>query len=246
VIDIYNKKNMKFGTLKSKIEEKLLKAYKKDEFKKEMKNFKSFILENKNLSKLFFLYDDLSSNKGLDNSIVDDYINSSIVVYENTLNKIKPYEVNNLKSWLSDIECDNRYTNIDDLFSNDILKLENKVKSKKIIAENLKKTSSNKKEEINLPISVMVNLANKTINNHIESLNESDKKMFLEFFSKDSDTMEKDYIVVKESVLNKLEILKKDSDSDVQIKINETIEKINSEKFDKLNYYRIVSLNDSI
>jgi hypothetical protein len=58
--------------------------------------------------------------------------------------------------------------------------------------------------------------------------------------------MEKDYIVVKESVLNKLEILKKDSDSDVQIKINETIEKINSEKFDKLNYYRIVSLNDSI
>lgn len=237
---------MKFGTLKSKIEEKLLKAYKKDEFKKEMKNFKSFILENKNLSKLFFLYDDLSSNKGLDNSIVDDYINSSIVVYENTLNKIKPYEVNNLKSWLSDIECDNRYTNIDDLFSNDILKLENKVKSKKIIAENLKKTSSNKKDEINLPISVMVNLANKTINNHIESLNESDKKMFLEFFSKDSDTMEKDYIVVKESVLNKLEILKKDSDSDVQIKINETIEKINSEKFDKLNYYRIVSLNDSI
>lgn len=237
---------MKFGTLKSKIEEKLLKAYKKDEFKKEMKNFKSFILENKNLSKLFFLYDDLSSNKGLDNSIVDDYINSSIVVYENTLNKIKPYEVNNLKSWLSDIECDNRYTDIDDLFSNDILKLENKVKSKKIIAENLKKTSSNKKEEINLPISVMVNLANKTINNHIESLNESDKKMFLEFFSKDSDTMEKDYIVVKESVLNKLEILKKDSDSDVQIKINETIEKINSEKFDKLNYYRIVSLNDSI
>ncbi len=59
---------IKFGNIKSKIEEKLLESYSKNTFKSEMKNFKSMVLGNKNISKLFYLYDEMSSNKGLNES----------------------------------------------------------------------------------------------------------------------------------------------------------------------------------
>ena len=87
---------MNFGIIKSRIEHTLLESYKKGTFKEDMKNFKKLVLENKNISKLYYLYDDLSSNKGLHNEIVNDYINESITIYENTLNKITGNEINKI------------------------------------------------------------------------------------------------------------------------------------------------------
>jgi len=66
----------------------LLDSYVKGTLKSEIKNFKKNVLENKNISKLYYLYDDLSTNKGLDNVMVNDYINECVIIYENTLNKI--------------------------------------------------------------------------------------------------------------------------------------------------------------
>ena len=54
-----------FGTLKTKIETASVELYNKPEFKDFMKNFKTMVLENKDLSELYFIYDDLSSNKGI-------------------------------------------------------------------------------------------------------------------------------------------------------------------------------------
>ena len=79
----------KFGLLKSKIEKLMLESYSDKTFKEELKNFKKYILEDKNISKLFYLYDELNSNKGLNESVVDDYIHECITIYENTVNKIK-------------------------------------------------------------------------------------------------------------------------------------------------------------
>ena len=42
-----------FGLLKTKIENVLLESYANDTFKDEIKNFKKYVLENKNISKLF-------------------------------------------------------------------------------------------------------------------------------------------------------------------------------------------------
>ena len=47
---------MKFGIIKSKIENVLLESYKNNTFKDEVKNFKKLVLENKNVSKLYYLY----------------------------------------------------------------------------------------------------------------------------------------------------------------------------------------------
>ena len=108
---------IKFGNIKSKIEEKLLESYSNNTFKTEMKNFKSFVLGNKNISKLFYLYDEMSSNKGINESLVNDYIYECITIYENTINKIEDNTILNLKKWVSNVNCENKYENIDNLFS---------------------------------------------------------------------------------------------------------------------------------
>ena len=66
-----------FGVLKTKIETILERSYGKPEFKEILKGFKKHILKNKNLSEVYHLYDELSSNKGLNESIVDEYISES-------------------------------------------------------------------------------------------------------------------------------------------------------------------------
>ena len=73
---------MKFGIIKSKIDYVLSESFKNENhFKQEIQLFKKNILENKNLTKLFYLYDELSSKKNVDKNIVTDYINECIVMY---------------------------------------------------------------------------------------------------------------------------------------------------------------------
>ena len=55
---------MEFGLLKTKIEESLNNSYNRKTLKKDMFVFNELVLENKNIAKLYFLYDELSSNKG--------------------------------------------------------------------------------------------------------------------------------------------------------------------------------------
>lgn len=237
---------MKFGIIKSKIDYVLSESFKNDEhFKIEMGFFKKNILENKNLSKLFYLYDELATKRNMDKNIVNDYINQSITIYENTINKLKPTDYKKLDYWLNGIEVENRYENIDGLFSNNVLTLENKIISKKLIAESLIKKEETK-EVINLPISSMIKLANKSLTSYVESLNESDKNELIKFLSQDEKTMKENYESTKFKVIDKLNSHKSESDSETSNRIDETISKIKEEKFDKLNYIKLKNLNESL
>jgi hypothetical protein len=237
---------MKFGIIKSKIEKLLTESYLTKNFKSEMKTFKILVLENKNINKLFFLYDELNNNKGMNENIVNDYINECITIYENTINKISKKDINILKTWVSDIESENTYEKIDSLFDSNVLTIENKITNRRLIAESLKKTQTKSNDIINLPISSMVNLANKTINNYIENLNESDKQDLINFLNTNEKDMEKSYQEIKENVLKKLNNMSIDSDLETKQKIEESINKIKTEKFDKLNFFKLKSLNESL
>ena len=238
----------KFGNIKSKIEEKLLESYSNNTFKTEMKNFKSLVLGNKNISKLFYLYDEMSSNKGINESLVNDYIYECITIYENTINKIEDNTILNLKKWVSNVNCENKYENIDNLFSTDVLTIESRLKSKKIISENLIKSPENKKvETVNLPISTMVNIANKTFSNYVESLNESDRKELINFLKTDESELEPQYESIKNEVKSKLiSIVESTSDTETLDRVNETITKVDSETFNKLNYFKLKNLNENL
>jgi hypothetical protein len=139
-----------FGIIKSKIEDVLLESYKNDTFKEEFKKFKKLVLENKKIRKLFYLYDDLSSNKGLAESIVDDYVNECITIYENTVNKIQESDITPLKLWVKNSKVVNQYNNIDNLFSRDILTIESRITSKKLISETIKKLPIKKTDTVQI------------------------------------------------------------------------------------------------
>jgi hypothetical protein len=213
-----------------------------------MKNFKSLVLGNKNISKLFYLYDEMSSNKGINESLVNDYIYECITIYENTINKIEDNTILNLKKWVSNVNCENKYENIDNLFSTDVLTIESRLKSKKIISENLIKSPENKKvETVNLPISTMVNIANKTFSNYVESLNESDRKELINFLKTDESELEPQYESIKNEVKSKLiSIVESTSDTETLDRVNETITKVDSETFNKLNYFKLKNLNENL
>jgi hypothetical protein len=167
-------------------------------------------------------------------------------LYKTIQSKIQTKDLTKLNNWLGNVDVENNYSDIDNLFSESVLDIEEKIKSKKTISESLKKKSITKSEVINLPIGTMVNIANKTINTYINNLNEEDKSKLINFLSSDSKEMEQQYVVIKEEVISKLNKIQKNSDSETSNKIDETIGKISTEKFDKLNLFRLKELNNSI
>ena len=238
---------MKVGILKSKVESLLNESYNKNTFKSELKNFDKLVLKNKNISKLFYLYDELSSKKGLTESIVDDYIHESITIYENVINKLKDSDLNNLRNWVGNVKTETLYENIDNLFSTGITTLESKLKSKKVIKETLTSKEVVKEDTIDIPISSMMKIANKTITSYIDSLNESDKKELFNLLSEDDETLNKTFEPLKESVLSKLTTLRRENtDYETGKRINESISKIESEKFNKLTYFKLKHINENL
>ena len=236
-----------FGLLKTKIENVLLESYANDTFKNELKTFKKLVIENKNISKLFYLYDELSSPKSLKESYCNDYINECIKIYENTVNKLKQSDVNQLNAWVGNKKVENNYTDIDTLFSSDVLTIESKIKSRKVISESLKKLPITKTEGIDLPLSTMVSVANKTIKNYIDGLNESDKKEIIKLLSEDDKELTIKFNTLKENVVDKLNAMKDSSeDNSVKGRIDETLTKVISEKYDKLTYFKLKSLNENL
>jgi hypothetical protein len=208
--------------------------------------FEELILKNKNVSKLFYLYGELGSNKGLNESVANEYINQSITLYENLINKIPTSQLKEIQMWVGHIQCENTYNTIDNLFSNDVVNLEDKINSKNSILESIKLPKTEKKTDIvNVPIKDMVEIANKTITNYIENLTESDKKELKSLLSSNDDTIKESYFMLKGSVLTKLENLQ-ESDSDVNNKITETINKIKDESYDKINYFKLRKLNGEL
>lgn len=239
-----------FGQLKSSVETLLTESFVKKSLNKELKNFKKLVLENKNITKLFFLYDELNSKKGLKKDIVDDYINECIKIYENTINKISPKEFTKLQLWVESnkINSENKFSQIDNLLSSNILTLESKIESRNVIKENLQKTEvKQSKEIINLPISTMVQMANKTIENHIEGLNESEKKELIQLLNQDDKTLNEEFNKLQESVISKLNTLKESTeDNSIKNKIEETLSKVSQEKYDKLNFFKLKNLSENL
>jgi hypothetical protein len=238
---------MKFGLLKSKIEKCLVESYTNNTIKRDLFVFDQLVAKNKNINKLYYLYDELSSKKGLNESIASDFVNQSITIYENIVNKISKSDIDDLKLWVSDIKTKNIYEDIDNVFSNNLLTLENKIKSKNILIENLKKKDENNDELKNISINQMVQIANKTVKNYLSSLNENEKIKLESILSESDEKLTLKYEIIKEDVVDKLNDLKsKETDNDIKSKITETITKVKNEKYDKLNYFKLQELNRNI
>jgi hypothetical protein len=232
---------MTFGKIKSIIENNLFESYKDEkEFKKLLKEFKHNVLNNKNMSKLYSLYDQLSTPQGLNESDAKDFLEEGISLIQNLLPNIK------LPKTLSE-NIKNKYSDIDALVYTNKLNLLERVNSKKNITSVLVSKTNIVKESINLPLKSMVNIANQTLSNYVDNLDESSKKEFIQLMSEDTKSLESKFETIRESAISKLNsILEKEEEFELKTKLSETIDRLKFEKFDQLNFLKLKNLEESI
>ena len=232
---------MTFGKIKSIIENNLLESYKDEkEFKKSLKEFKHNVLNNKTMSKLYSLYDQLSTPQGLNESDAKDFLEEGIHLIQKLLPSIK------LPRSLSE-NVQNKYSDIDAIVYTNKLNLLERVNSKKNITSVLTSTNNVVKESINIPLKSMVSIANQTLNKYVENLDESSKKEFLQLISEDSKSLEDKFETIRESAISKLNvILEKEEEFELKTKLSETIDRLKTEKFDQLNFLKLKNLEESI
>lgn len=232
---------MTFGEVKSIIEESLIESYKDSKnFKNVLKEFNTNILTNKSLSKLYSLYDDLSSEKSLSEKEAKEYLEEGISLIRVVLEKTKLPKFSSKK-------IDNKYKDLDTLVYTKNLNISERVSAKNNLISNLTKSPNSLKESINLPLTSMVSVANQTLKNYIETMDESTKKDFFKVIKSNQNDLEKEFGTIKESAINKLQtILEGENEFELKTKISETIDRLKNEEFNQMNFVRISSLEKSI
>ncbi len=215
-----------FGTIKTKIENTAIELSKKPSFKRFIFEFNEVFLKNKDLSELYYIYDDLSSNKGLPTDIANDYINESIeysqILLESQSRRLK--EINNwINSWND--ESTNNYFDIDNaIYKTGIKNLENILESKKNIKNIITKEENRKDitESSFLPISSMVKIANENLKKELGHLNENDKKELDQILSLNGEELKENFDM-DESKLDEYaeEQPSRDDDGDGEVDLDE-------------------------
>ncbi len=238
-----------FGSIKTKIERASVSLYGKPEFKSFINQFKYIVLEDKDLSELYYIYDELSKEKGMKKDIVEDYVNESIE-YSQILIESNKNTLDKVNNWISSIvlEESNNYKDIDNtVYSSSIKNLESVLESKNKIKKTLiseSKKLNESSQSTQLPISSMVKIANETLKNEFSSLNESDKKELNSILSLSLDEVKKEMLELKENVINGLRsTLNESKDNSLSETIESTIKKINESKVDHYNLYKLRKLN---
>ena len=239
-----------FGTIKTKIEKASIGLYGKPEFKTYISQLKTMVLENKDLSELYYIYDDLSKKKGLSNDIATDYINESIeysqILIENNKSSLK-----NVDEWISSIvrKSVNNYKDIDvTIYNKSIKNLETVLESKKriintIISEDKKEI----KESINLPLKTMLRVANDRLNKELSNISETERKELIGLSSLSDKAIKLEIDTLKKNVISNLKTsLNESKENDLKDTIENTIKKISESKYDKYNLYQLRKLHQGL
>jgi hypothetical protein len=232
---------MTIGKLKTYFEKKFVETYQNEkEFKKVLKEFNEKVLKNKSVSRIYNLYDELTTPQGLKESESLDYINEGLRIINNEIRKQK------LPSLSKEIN-ENFYEEIDMLIYNNNLALSEIVKLKKEVSKVLSTKKPQIKESIKIPVSSMVKIANQTLKNFVETLDENSKKELFDVLKEDKKSLEILFNETKENTVSKLLSLKENEKDNTTItRIEETINKIKTEEFSQLNYFKIKKLNETI
>jgi hypothetical protein len=192
------------------------------------------------LSKVYNLYDQLSSSQGLSSSDANEFLNEGIGLIQKLLPNIK------MPKSVSEIN-ENLYSDIDTLVYINKLNIHERLQSRKNLIKVLMSENKIVKESIQIPISTMVRIANQTLENYVDTMDEQSKKTFIEILKSDGDSLKEDFSVLKEKTIEKLNsILGEQKESDVIEKISETIDKLKAEEFNQINYFKLVNLEKNL
>lgn len=231
---------MTFGKIKTYIENKLIESYNDGTgFKKTLNEFKQNVLMNKQISKVYSLYDQLSTPQGLSESDAKEYLEEGIFLLKELMSSIRLPKLPK--------DADSEYKDLDTLINFNRVDIKERVESKKNIINILTKSPNVVKENLNLPLKSMVSIANQTINSFVENMTEENKKEFLKIISEDTDVLVENYKNLKDSTIEKINsLIESDIEHELKDKLIETIDKLSNEEFNQINYLKLKTLSESI
>lgn len=235
---------MKIGILKSKVEKFLVESMSNNTFKSEIKTFKSLVLEDKDIAKAFYIYDVLDRKRGMSKDDANSLIDECIRQFEKlNLNDRKLSKIN---SWIRNTKIsENSYKQIDSVLDTDNILFETILESKKNLIKTI--TSTEKvKETSNLPLDKVYEVAENTTKNFLMELSEQELKSLNKYLTLSEGEIKNKYSVISEMVIEKLEELKDNSDSDIKTKIDETVERIKTDSPNQLNLVRLKKLFNTL
>lgn len=230
---------MTFGQIKTITENYLLSSYgDKEKFKNAVLEFKKDILSDKNITKIYSIYEDLSTPQGLNEKDAQQFLDEGVKLIQEFLKESSlpktnlDKEINNYK------EIDN-LVYIKDNFTN----LQERINDRKKIISILMESKKSLTETPKIPISSMVSIANKNLKEYFDSLDESSKTQLFEVLNEGS---LENFEILKQESIKKLTIVKENEKEEIKEKINETIEKIKNEEFNHLNFLRLKNLSRTL
>ncbi len=241
----------KFGQLKSNLDQMMVQSYGKENFKTVMKEFKKNILSNKAISEMYFIYNDLSSQKGINKEIANEYVNESFVKLSDLISSNQK-KIDELYKWVKtnlDGDVDNEYSNIDFVvYENKITNLERILETKKQIKSLLTTTKKEKvQESVNIPLSSMLKIVTNTFNKEYSNISEDEKKELKSLLSLNKKQISEEIKSLRESVISKLEgRIEESEDVELKDKINNTIQRIKESDSDLISLYKLKQLEQGL
>jgi len=241
-----------FGKIKSKIEFLFETTYRNESFKENIKGFKSHVLDKKNICEIYYLYDELTNKNNINESIVDDYINDSFKVIKSHLESSKK-DILELSKWINEKineEINNTYVDIDNIvYSKNVVKdIESILLSKNKIKESLLSNKSIiENKSLNIPVSSMLKIANKTLSQEYSDLNESEINEIKYYSSLSREQLINEIENTKSIVIDKLKVTLNESvDEELNKKIESTIEEIKNNNLTKHSLYKLKQLEKGL
>ena len=146
---------MTFGQIKTSIENNLLESYKSNsDFKKILREFKSNILNDKTMSKLYSLYDQLSSPQNLSEQEAKDFLSEGVNLIQSIVPTLR--ETRSIRDVV-----ENNYKDIDTLVYSNNINISDRVSARKNILNILTTKKENVKESIEILHDTILNIINK-------------------------------------------------------------------------------------
>lgn len=242
----------KFGTVKTKILNKLTESYKKDD-KSEMKDILKTIKENKEFKEMYLFYEEIENKYIEDNETAKLFVEGVESMINQQKNGLLEF-CQSLDKKLGDVEVTKNelYESLDQLMIKDTLSnIENKIKAKKYLYNYLTKKKDNK--EINKEVyTVNENLLTSVLTNNFNvlygnTLNEEQQTTLKNILSLSQDDLLTKTEELKEGILNKVDtLLNESTDLEFKNKLDSVKKEVIEMSPSKYNYYRLSELKNGL
>ena len=242
----------KFGVVKTKILNKLIESYSKEN-KGEIKKLLSIVNENKDFKEMYLFYEEFENKHIEDKETAKLYVEEVESLFKKTKDKVFVFcesidnNLNNVNS-----ETNKLYESLDTLFEeNTLSNIERKVNAKKSLVEHLI-TKKQTEQKQNGPLVTNESLLHAVLTNNFNvlysnTLSEQEKKDLKDILILSNEDLTNKTNDLKESLYSQIDsLLNESADDEVKTKLNRVKEEIKNKDTSRISYYKLLELKNGL